>query len=492
MFAGELQKQKAFFAAADSIALFAAFASALCIHDPAGAMETRLLEADRPLLILSVIGIAALWVLVFRACDLYRMRAGGLKETLAIVKACSISALLTLLLGFLAHVTVSRITVVLAYALSIPAVMILRAFARAYIRSFYANPKIAIPLAIVGFNPVAHYLFDQIVDEMTPYEPAGFIDKGSVGRQYRGYPVIGTPSALARLAAVHPQLEVAIATPDARREEQEEIIRACEKLRIRWWMVPWMLRSLATGLKVDMLGAVPLMGPRGSNIEGLNLLVKRSFDLFAASLILVAAAPILGLAAIAILISDGRPILFKQLRVGIHGRPFELLKLRTMRHTADDGVHREYVRQWIRNGEGAAIQADLSNGHHNGSNGNGAAQKRVFKLVRDHRITAVGRILRRFSIDELPQLINVVRGEMSLIGPRPALPYELEHYQEWHRRRLDAAPGITGLWQVSGRNRVSFDEMVRLDVQYLEDWSLTGDLRILARTVPALLRGEGM
>jgi len=150
-----------------------------------------------------------------------------------------------------------------------------------------------------------------------------------------------------------------------------------------------------------------------------------------------------------------------------------------MRQTASDHVHREYVRNWIRNGHAAAT---------NGSS-NGAA---IFKLSNDQRITRVGRFLRRFSIDELPQLLNVLRGEMSLIGPRPALPYELEHYDEWHRRRLDAAPGITGLWQVSGRNRLSFDEMVQLDVQYLEDWSLSGDFKILMRTLTAMLRGEGV
>ncbi|MGB6563576.1 MAG: sugar transferase, partial [Candidatus Binataceae bacterium] len=113
-------------------------------------------------------------------------------------------------------------------------------------------------------------------------------------------------------------------------------------------------------------------------------------------------------------------------------------------------------------------------------------------LANDQRVTQAGRWLRRFSVDELPQLINVIRGEMSLIGPRPALPYELELYQPWHLRRLQAAPGITGLWQVSGRNHLSFDEMVRLDVQYLQSWSFAGDLRILARTVPAMLRGGGV
>jgi lipopolysaccharide/colanic/teichoic acid biosynthesis glycosyltransferase len=136
------------------------------------------------------------------------------------------------------------------------------------------------------------------------------------------------------------------------------------------------------------------------------------------------------------------------------------------------------VRQWISQGDGAA------------RGGDGGA--RVFKLTNDGRVTAVGRWLRRFSIDELPQLVNVVRGEMSLIGPRPALPYELELYQPWHLRRLQAAPGITGLWQVSGRNHLSFDEMVQLDVQYLQGWSFAGDLRILARTVPAMLRGGGV
>ena len=131
----------------------------------------------------------------------------------------------------------------------------------------------------------------------------------------------------------------------------------------------------------------------------------------------------------------------------------------------------------------------ISSGHSASANDNG---DKVFKLANDSRVTGVGKILRRFSIDEFPQLLNVVRGDMSLIGPRPALPYEVEHYQDWHRRRLEGMPGITGLWQVSGRNQVSFDEMVRLDVQYLEDWSLTTDIRILFRTIPVLLRGEGL
>jgi lipopolysaccharide/colanic/teichoic acid biosynthesis glycosyltransferase len=156
-----------------------------------------------------------------------------------------------------------------------------------------------------------------------------------------------------------------------------------------------------------------------------------------------------------------------------------MLKLRTMNRHAADLVHRQYVQRWIASGHGAA------------ANGNGA-DREVFKLCNDPRIISVGKILRRFSFDELPQILNVIRGDMTLIGPRPALPYELDLHQDWHRRRLEGLPGITGLWQVSGHNQISFDDMVRLDVQHLEDWSLATDIRILFRTIPVLPRGEGL
>jgi lipopolysaccharide/colanic/teichoic acid biosynthesis glycosyltransferase len=220
-----------------------------------------------------------------------------------------------------------------------------------------------------------------------------------------------------------------------------------------------------------------MVGRRGSNVEGLNYLAKRIFDVVCASLILIVAMPIIALAAFATFIFDGRPIFFRQQRIGAQGRRFEMLKLRTMKTSAADSVHRQYVQRWI--SDGPKANADDNGGT-------------VFKLANDSRVTSVGRILRKFSLDELPQLFNVVRGDMSLIGPRPALPYEVEHYQDWHRRRLEGLPGITGLWQVSGRNQISFDEMVKLDVKYLEDWSLATDIQILFRTIPVLLRGEGV
>jgi len=477
MFASELRKQKVLFAIADTIALFGAFIFALSLHDPSNGMESRLLAADPLLLATGTTLVVGLWMLVFRACNLYQLRNGGIREGIAIAKACSVASLLTLGLVFLAHIQVSRITMLVGFVLSVPMVAVVRTLLREGIRGFYAGPSIATPLIVVGFNPVAHYLCEQVRDQLSQYELIGFVDDEAQGRQYEGLPVVGKVDRLGELATIYPGLEVAVAMPEAPFDEQERVVRICEEHRVRWWMVPWILRSPG-GVRVEVLGVVPLISPRGTNLEGINFVVKRSFDLLVSSALFLIVSPILILTALAILIFDGRPVLFRQTRVGIRGRHFEMLKFRTMRVASGDNAHREFVRDWIANNKAAEQET--------------ARGAKVHKLVADKRITAIGRILRRFSLDELPQIINVIRGEMSLIGPRPALPYETELYESWHRRRLDVIPGITGLWQISGRNHLSFDQMVRLDVQYMENWSFTSDLRILARTVPVLLRGSGV
>lgn len=479
MLAGELRKQKTLFAIADALAILGAFAAALRIHDPSYAIEDRLFESGDVAGGAAIAVTVLLWLLVFRSNDLYRLRAGGYKELTAIVKACSIATLLTLLAGFLAHVEISRITVGAAWLISIPFAVSARAGVRLFVRQMYANPKISIPLLIVGMNPVGQYLCDQVLDEIGPYEPVAFIDEGPAGRHHRGLPVMAEMRELRELASLCPAMEVAIALPEAPREKVESIINLCDDLRVNWWIVPWMIRSLARGLRIEQLGVVPLIGRRGSNIEGLNFVIKRAFDVLVSTFLLILSAPIIALAAAAVILDDGRPIFFRQARVGVHGLRFDMLKLRTMRSGANDSVHRDFVRNWIEEQSRSTAKPAPADGQ-------------IFKITNDRRVTRVGRLLRRFSIDELPQLINVARGQMSLIGPRPALPYELELYKNWHRRRLDVLPGITGLWQVSGRNQLSFEEMVRLDVQYLEDWSLVGDLKILARTLPALLRGSGV
>ncbi len=178
--------------------------------------------------------------------------------------------------------------------------------------------------------------------------------------------------------------------------------------------------------------------------------------------------------------SSKGPVFFKQRRVGQDGKPFTFLKFRSMHVDNDSSIHREYVTQLI------AGQAQR-----NPANGNGDGC-RCLQAHKRRRITPVGAFLRRSSLDELPQLLNVLRGEMSLVGPRPPIPYELAAYQTWHRRRvLEVKPGITGLWQVNGRSRVKFDEMVRLDLRYAETWSPWLDIKILLRTPRAVLEGQG-
>jgi len=479
MFAGECRKQKVLFAIADIAALLLAFAAALTLHDPDGALLALIKNADRQTLVECVVLAALLWIVVFRAFDLFAMRNGSRKEAAAIVKACSAAAGLMLLATFALRFEISRIGVAIFFVLSIVLELALRAVLRRLIHQFYSSPGISIPLVIIGFNPTAQLLCDQIQEELTQYEILCFLDADAVGHEYRGFPVLGGTNHLSALARVHPCLEAAVVIPDARLADQARMVELCEEFRVRWWVVPWVYRSAPTGLRVDTIGLIPLVGRRGSNIEGLNYLIKRTFDVVCASFILILALPVMVLASLATLIFDGRPVLFRQQRIGALGRRFEMLKLRTMNNRAADQVHRQYVQSWISNGRAANANADSD-------------QSKVFKLSNDSRVTGVGRILRRFSLDELPQLINVVRGDMSLIGPRPALPYELELYQDWHRRRLEGLPGITGLWQVSGRNHISFDEMVKLDVQYLEDWSLSTDLGILFRTIPVLLRGGGL
>lgn len=204
--------------------------------------------------------------------------------------------------------------------------------------------------------------------------------------------------------------------------------------------------------------------------------IKRLMDLIGATTLLVLLSPIFLVIAIAIKLTSKGPVFYRQSRSGLHGAPFPMLKFRSMYADNDSRAHREYVQKLI---------AGVADKHPSHTNNRG-----VYKLTSDSRVTKVGVFLRRSSLDELPQLINVVKGEMSLVGPRPPIDYEVERYDLWHRRRLvEAKPGITGLWQVAGRNRIAFDDMVRLDLVYAQTWSPWLDLKILLRTPKAVLEG---
>lgn len=217
---------------------------------------------------------------------------------------------------------------------------------------------------------------------------------------------------------------------------------------------------------------------RAGRKSSVALAIKRSIDVAGALVLLILSSPLMIVTALAVKMSSPGPIIFRQTRIGRGGVPFAFYKFRSMRTNSDDRVHREYV-------------AKLIAGQHDEIN-QGDADRPVYKLKSDSRITPVGRIIRKTSIDELPQLINVLKGDMSLVGPRPPILYEAERYQSWHMRRLqEVRPGITGLWQVAGRSKTSFDDMVRLDLSYIRNWSLWLDVKILIKTVLVVLRCDG-
>jgi lipopolysaccharide/colanic/teichoic acid biosynthesis glycosyltransferase len=201
---------------------------------------------------------------------------------------------------------------------------------------------------------------------------------------------------------------------------------------------------------------------------------KRALDVVGSTILLLTLAPVFALVSAIVKLTSKGPVFFPQERVGADGRPFKMVKFRTMHANADPSIHQRYVEEFIRSSSAARTS------------------EQIFKIVNDPRVTPVGHFLRRSSLDELPQFWNVLKGEMSLVGPRPPLPYEVAKYKSWHKRRLlEAKPGITGAWQVNGRSRTTFEEMVRLDLRYARSYSVWTDLKIIAATPKAMISGKG-
>ena len=234
---------------------------------------------------------------------------------------------------------------------------------------------------------------------------------------------------------------------------------------MRALVVPDLFQVTKNQVYVDDFNGIPLISTRGVSIQGWNLILKRASDLVLGIAATVISLPLTLLIALAIKLDTTGPVLYSQTRIGKNGVPFRCYKFRSMVVGAD------------------SMRPELAEINE--------ATGPLFKVRNDPRRTAVGRLLRRYSLDELPQIINVIRGEMSLVGPRPNLPEETEQYEEWHKKRLTVSPGITGLWQVSGRSDLTFDEMVLLDIYYVENWTITMDIGILLRSLPAVLRGRG-
>ncbi len=259
--------------------------------------------------------------------------------------------------------------------------------------------------------------------------------------------------------------EVLIADADFPQDEAVELVDRCHRQGVRVRVAPSTMEILMDRVEFVPGQALPLFELKPPVFDGVDFAVKRSFDLIGSALLVALLSPLLALIALTIKLTSRGPVFYRSMRPGIGGRPFACLKFRTMVADAD------------------SIQDDLE--HRNEVGGP------IFKIRDDPRVTGVGRLLRRWSLDELPQLFNVLRGEMSLVGPRPLPQRDYDLLDDWHRKRYLVLPGMTGLWQVSGRSELDFDELVRLDFVYLERWSVFLDLTILLQTIPAVFRARG-
>ena len=416
----------------------------------------------------------ALVILTLRG--LYRLPrwTSFLDEASIIASGVTTAMALVILYSFLSRFSPSRLIFIYAWILAIGLLVTQRLVGR-WIRAWlWAHERGVDRVVVIGSGPAARRIMQYLYNHpRLGYRVLGYIDLEppleplALGTE-RGVvqpPYLGTlDEAVDRFRATQVD-EVIVALPPAHHDRVLEVVEQCRELDIAFSLVPDLFELALDRVQISEVAGLPLIGIKESRLQGWNWWIKRSMDLAIATTVLVLAAPLMLLIALAIKLDSPGPVLFRQTRIGKGGKPFTLYKFRSM----VDGADRQ--QEALRRATGRSAL--------------------LFKLRDDPRVTRVGRFLRRTSLDELPQFFNVLKGEMSVVGPRPPVPEEVAEYQDWHLQRLLVTPGLTGLWQVNGRSDLTFDEMVRLDLYYVENWSPWLDLKVILRTVPVVLTGRG-
>jgi len=433
--------------------------------------------------------VVCIRLLSFRYCNLYRVRGefSFFDDAVRIFKATAIGSLLIVAAAFLYRggfefraFSYARGVFVADFVFVLVIVGTFRFLMRAaqtFVRSRQIN---LIPTLVVGRGPEASLFIKEMSERPTlGYRVIGVVDTGTTDGNvtYEGVPVIGTLESLPELIRDSGANEVIIAEADVNADALFEVMMRCGRRRgVEFRIAPSLFNCLPRKTEIDQIGVLPMIRLFREPLSNGARILKRTFDIAFSALAIALLFPLWLLLAVLIKLDSRGPVFYTQERVGMDGRLFLLYKFRTMKAGADPELHREYQKAFI----AGRAEANLGN----------EAQP-TYKLLADPRVTRIGQLLRRTSLDEVPQLINVLLGDMSLVGPRPPIPYEVEAYELWHRKRLDMKPGLTGLWQVSGRNRLPFEEMVRLDLFYIENWSLLLDLKIVLRTGFVMISGQG-
>jgi exopolysaccharide biosynthesis polyprenyl glycosylphosphotransferase len=390
------------------------------------------------------------------------------REIGLVIRAVLLGVLVVAATGYLLRLQfVSRPFLILFGAVNVVALAMARVLERrtAWGRRLVEAPERVVVVVGCGEDAVA---MAERIESHTAWGVSlfGLVDVDRCGRERIGrFPVVGGVDDLGELLTRAVIDEVVLAVPTRQLGELEALLLRCQELGVRVRVALRPFSHLQPHLEVETLDGVPLLTFSTMPVSTLALFTKRVIDVVVASLGLLVSLPLWPIIAVATKLSSRGPVLFRQVRCGLRGRRFALLKFRTMIEGAEER------------------RAEVA--HLNVMDGP------VFKAPADPRVTGVGRIMRRSSLDELPQLWNVLKGDMSLVGPRPPIPDEVERYAPWQRRRLAMKPGLTCLWQVSGRTELDFATWMELDLAYIDNWSLWLDVKILALTVPAVLRGRG-
>jgi len=433
--------------------------------------------------------VVCIRLLSFRYCNLYRVRGefSFVDDSIRIFKATAIGSLLIVAAAFLYRggfefraFSYARGVFVADFLFVLVIVGALRFFMRA-VQTFVRSRQInLIPTLVVGRGPEASLFIREMRERSAlGYRVIGVVDTRALDGKlsYEGVPVIGTLESLPELIRDSGANEVIIADADVNADALFEVMMRCGRRRgVEFRIAPSLFNCLPRKTEIDQIGVLPMIRLFREPLSNGARLLKRTFDIVFSALTIALLFPLWLLIALLIKLDSKGAVFYTQERVGMDGRLFLLYKFRTMQAGADSELHREYQKAFI----AGRAEANV-----------GDEQKPAYKLLADPRITRIGKVLRRTSLDEVPQLLNVLLGDMSLVGPRPPIPYEVEAYELWHRKRLDMKPGLTGLWQVSGRNRLPFEEMVRLDLFYIENWSLLLDLKIILRTGFVMMGGQG-
>lgn len=361
----------------------------------------------------------------------------------------------------------SRLIALYFYAINLALLVNLRWIVRLVLRTVLADWETQRPVLVIGTGDIAREIIGLLRDRHWMFlQPLGVVGLNAADKpEDESVPLLGTMPELPRLVADHRVEEVIIALSAKEHEEMVAAVEMLAALPVRVRIVPDLLELVTARAQVEDLNGIPLIGIRDPAITGFDRAVKRVFDLLLASLAVIVLAPVMAAIALATKLDTPGPIIFKQRRVGENGKHFMMFKFRTMVADAERQIEEKIAQ--------------------------GARLDEVYKPRDDARVTRAGRLLRRTSLDELPNLFNVLKGEMSLVGPRPELPWMVERYEPWQRKRLAVAPGMTGWWQINGRSDLPLHHNVHYDLYYIQNYSPLLDMIILLKTIWIVLRGKG-